>query len=53
MDKLKSKVRLVAFVAGQLKADLKEIADKENRSLSGLVGFVLSKYVEDWQRANK
>jgi len=49
----KRKERLVAHVEKELKEDLKKIAEAENRSLSGLIGFVLVKYAKDWKKANR
>ena len=49
----KEKDRIVAHVPKELKEQLKKIAEAENRSLSGLIGFVLTKYVKDWKKANR
>jgi len=49
----KEKDRIVAHVPKELKEQLKKIAEAENRSLSGLIGFVLVKYAKDWKKANR
>jgi len=49
----KLKERLVAFVPNELKKDLKKIAEAENRSLSGLVNFILNNYVQKWKKDNR
>ena len=44
--------KVSAYISEELKIELEKIADKQGRSLSNLVAFVLREYVEN-QKSNR
>lgn len=46
----KDKVRIVSNVPIELKKKIDKLAEKENRSSSNLIYYILNKYIEEYEK---